>query len=150
MGRSAELLLIIALSSLVSPSRCHPNLLAEALLVLWPQQPPSGTERLPHFSAIDFLWHSDKGHKLFPMLSRVLYKLHRISKESTDTENRYFNIIMHTLRNQVSPGQVAQLVGASSRTPKGCGFDRWSEHTSRLWVRSPVRVNTGGNQSLPH
>ena len=29
------------------------------------------------------------------------------------------------------PGQVAQLVGASSHMPKGCGFDLWSEHMPR-------------------
>ena len=33
------------------------------------------------------------------------------------------------------PDQVAQLVGALSRTPIGCGFDPWSRH---IW----------GNQSM--
>ena len=31
------------------------------------------------------------------------------------------------------PGPVAQLVGASSRTPKGCRFDPGSGHIPRLW-----------------
>ena len=31
-----------------------------------------------------------------------------------------------------SPGQVAQLVGASARTPKGYGFGPWSGHTPKL------------------
>ena len=43
---------------------------------------------------------------------------------------------------------VAQLVGASSCEPKGRGFNPWSGHTPRLWVRSPVRAHTRGNQSM--
>ena len=34
----------------------------------------------------------------------------------------------------VSPGCVAQLLGASCRTPKGCRFDSWSRHIPRLQV----------------
>ena len=37
-----------------------------------------------------------------------------------------------------SPGQVAELVGASSHASKGCRFDSWSGHIPRLWVQSPV------------
>ena len=47
-----------------------------------------------------------------------------------------------------SPGWVAQLVGASSYTPEVCGFDPWSRHIPRLWVQSPVKVHTGGNQLM--
>ena len=47
-----------------------------------------------------------------------------------------------------SPGWVVKLVGALSCTPKGCGFDSWSGHIPRLQVWSPVRVCTGGNQSM--
>ena len=43
---------------------------------------------------------------------------------------------------------VAQLAGASSRRPKGCGFDFLSGHIPRLWVRSPVGVRTGGCTQL--
>ena len=32
------------------------------------------------------------------------------------------------LKSKKSPGQVAQLFGALSHTPKGCGFDSWSGH----------------------
>ena len=45
------------------------------------------------------------------------------------------------------PGLVAQLVGASSHTPKGCRFDS-GQDTPRLWVRSSVGVHTGGNQLM--
>ena len=47
-----------------------------------------------------------------------------------------------------SPVQVAQLVGASSRTPKGCGFDSQSGHIPRLQVQSPVTVSTAGCRSM--
>ena len=33
-----------------------------------------------------------------------------------------------TLRHGSRPGGVAQLVGPSSHTPKGCRFDSWSGH----------------------
>ena len=45
-----------------------------------------------------------------------------------------------------SLGWVAQLVGASSGTPKGRGFDSRSRHIPKLPVQSPVGVHTGGNQ----
>ena len=48
------------------------------------------------------------------------------------------------------PCQVAQLVGALSLTPKGCGFDPQSGYTSRLWVLALVRVHMRGNQSMFH
>ena len=50
------------------------------------------------------------------------------------------------LNHSSSPGQVAQLVGASSCTPKGCGFKSWSGHIARLRVQSPVGACTRGNQ----
>ena len=50
-------------------------------------------------------------------------------------------------RDLHSPGQVAQLVGALPRTPKGCGFHPWTEHICRLWVWSSMGVCRGGNQS---
>ena len=40
---------------------------------------------------------------------------------------------------------MAQLVGASSQTPKGCEFDYPSAHIPRLQVCSPVEVYMGGN-----
>ena len=43
---------------------------------------------------------------------------------------------------------VAQFVGASSCTPKGCGFDLPSAHIPRVQVQSPVRANTRGNQLM--
>ena len=46
-----------------------------------------------------------------------------------------------------SPGQVAQLVGALSHTPKVCGFSSRSGHIPRLWVQSPVRAYRRGSQS---
>ena len=46
------------------------------------------------------------------------------------------------------PGQVTQLVKASSCTPKGCGFYSWSGHIPRLWVPSLVRAHMGGNQFI--
>ena len=39
-------------------------------------------------------------------------------------------------RRQAGPGRVALLVGASTRTPKGCGFNSWSRYMPRVWVRS--------------
>ena len=46
-----------------------------------------------------------------------------------------------------SPAGVAQLVGASSHTPKGWQIDPQSGHTPRLWVWSLVGAYTGGNWS---
>ena len=43
---------------------------------------------------------------------------------------------------------VAPLVGASACKPKSCGFSSWSGHIPGLWVRSPLRVYMGGNQSM--
>ena len=43
------------------------------------------------------------------------------------------------------PGGVAQMVGASFHTPKGCGFDFQSGHITRLLVWSLVRAHMGGN-----
>ena len=51
-----------------------------------------------------------------------------------------------TLKNYLCPGQVAQLVGASSHTLKDCEFDSWSRHIPRLGVQCPIGVSTGGNQ----
>ena len=48
-------------------------------------------------------------------------------------------------RRQAGPGRVALLVGASTRTPKGCGFNSWSRHIPGLWARSPVGVRMGSN-----
>ena len=53
------------------------------------------------------------------------------------------NVFLHKyLVNFICPNKivlsaldgVAQLVEALSCTPKGCGFNSWSEHTPRLWV----------------
>ena len=41
------------------------------------------------------------------------------------------------LKHYASLGWVAQLVGASSYTPKGCGLDSQSENTLRLQAQSP-------------
>ena len=43
---------------------------------------------------------------------------------------------------------VAQLVGASSHTQKGHGFDSWSGHMPRLWVQSSIGACTAGNPSM--
>ena len=45
---------------------------------------------------------------------------------------RSFNVCI--LNKQSCPGPVAQLVGASSCTLKGCGFDPPSGQVLRLWV----------------
>ena len=49
--------------------------------------------------------------------------------------------------NEIFPAlaSVAQLVGALSCKPKGCGFDPQSGHIPRLRVQSPVRVSARGN-----
>ena len=54
------------------------------------------------------------------------------------------NIVARTLSprmsdEEVHPGQVAQLVGASSHMPKDCRFDSWSGYIFGLHVQSPVR-----------
>ena len=54
--------------------------------------------------------------------------------------------MMKKLRH--SPGQVAQLVGTTSHTPKGCRLDSLSGHIPRSWVRSPVGMHMGGNRSI--
>ena len=43
---------------------------------------------------------------------------------------------------------VAQLVGASSCKPKGCGFNSWPQHMPRLQVQSLTGEHTGGNQQM--
>ena len=45
------------------------------------------------------------------------------------------------------PGQSGSVSWTTIPTPKGCRFDSGSVHLSRLWVGSPVRVET--NWSLP-
>ena len=50
--------------------------------------------------------------------------------------------------DMVCPGQLAQLVGASSHTPKGCGFNFWSAHVPRLQVQFLVRTHPGGNRLM--
>ena len=57
-------------------------------------------------------------------------------------ENKFFNV------GPLCPGQVAQLVGASCYTPKGCGLDSQSGNTPGLWVSSQVGSCMGGNQSM--
>ena len=48
------------------------------------------------------------------------------------------------------PGQVAQLVRASSYTPKGYGFNPQPGRIYRLWIWSMIWAHTGGNQFFPH
>ena len=43
---------------------------------------------------------------------------------------------------------VAQLVGESSHTPKGYGFDSQSGHIPRLWVQSPDKAHSGSSQLM--
>ena len=38
-------------------------------------------------------------------------------------------------------GRVAQLIGASSYTSKGCSFNPWSGHIPGLWVWSPMLLS---------
>ena len=45
--------------------------------------------------------------------------------------------VAHLNKNS-SPSQVAQLVGALSHTPEGCGFDFRSGHMPGLPARSPA------------
>ena len=58
------------------------------------------------------------------------------------------NTAHETSKNLRALHSVAQLVGPSSPTPKGWGFDSQSGHVPRLKVPSPVGVNTGSNQSM--
>ena len=46
------------------------------------------------------------------------------------------------LKEELSPGQVVQLVGPLFCTPKGCGFDSQSGHIPRLQVQSLVRAHS--------
>ena len=46
------------------------------------------------------------------------------------------------------PGWAACLVGASSCTPKGCGFEPWSGHIPRWWVQALVWVCVKGPTSV--
>ena len=43
---------------------------------------------------------------------------------------------------------VAQLVGASSRTPGSLRFNSPSGHMPRLWVWSPIEACMQGSQSM--
>ena len=53
----------------------------------------------------------------------------------------FFPLIHWLLKSMsISTGQVAQLVGALSHTPKGCRFDPWSGHIPKLWLWSSVGV----------
>ena len=60
------------------------------------------------------------------------------------------SVITEYLNSRYSncPGQVAQFVGASSHTPKGCGFNSQPGHIPKLEVQSPVWAHTEGNQSM--
>ena len=49
---------------------------------------------------------------------------------------------------QSSLGWVAQLVGALSHRLEVCRINSWSRNIPRLWVQSPVRAWTGGNQAM--
>ena len=49
------------------------------------------------------------------------------------------------VKKKDSPGQVTQLVGASSGKPKSCGFDSWLRQIPRLWVQLLVGVCMRGN-----
>ena len=46
---------------------------------------------------------------------------------------------------QLSPGHVAQLVGALSHTPEGCRFNPWSGHVSRFHVQPLIGMCGGGH-----
>lgn len=63
-------------------------------------------------------------------------------------ETKIFFLIYWGRGTFIGPGPVAQLVGASSYTPKDCKFEFQSEHISRLQVQSPVRAHMGHNQSV--
>ena len=57
-------------------------------------------------------------------------------------------MVLKLKKKRIYPGWVAQLVGASSCTPKGCRFDSQSGQIPRLWVQAPVGEHLGGNQSM--
>ena len=59
----------------------------------------------------------------------------------------HYQILKSAPKFDLNPGQVSQiwLFGASSHTPKVCGFNSWLGHIPRLQVRLPVGVHTGGN-----
>ena len=67
-----------------------------------------------------------------------------VSSSATALPHRNFTF----LRVNSSPSQVAQLVGASSCTPKGCGLDSHTRHIPRTWVWSLIREHKGGNWSV--
>ena len=56
------------------------------------------------------------------------------------------------VKSSFGPGQVAQLVGVLSHTPKGCRFNFQSGHAPRLRVQSQVGACTQGNRVIvpPH
>ena len=56
------------------------------------------------------------------------------------------------VKSSFGPGQVAQLVGVLSHTPKGCKFNFQSGHAPRLRVQSQVGACTQGNRVIvpPH
>ena len=57
-------------------------------------------------------------------------------------------ISVATLKSDNSPLAVCLIVGASSHTPKSCGFDPGSGHIPRLWVRSWVWACAGDHWSM--
>ena len=77
--------------------------------------------------------------------SRPPFKLDPSSQ--TREGSKVLAVYTACLRKRGSPGRLAQLVGASSHAPKGCGFDAWSGRTPRMLVQSPVRLRTGDNLS---
>ena len=50
--------------------------------------------------------------------------------------------------NELQPGWVAQLVGASSCTPESCRFSSLPRRIPRPWVQSLVWACAGGNQLM--
>ena len=52
------------------------------------------------------------------------------------------------LKCSCHPGQCGSVGWSNISSPKGCRFDSQSGYIPRLWVPSPVRAHTGGNQLM--
>ena len=108
----------------------------------------SALSMFPH-GPIHLLIHVLTERHLYPQLYRKKNTwILLIFQKNSRSRMGLFWTIDDFLKSLWSPGQVAQLVGGLSHTPKCYRLDSWSGHLPRLWLRSPVGAHTAGSWSL--
>ena len=97
------------------------------------------------------VWLIGKTNRLnrFPGVAVLAVHIKLISRSHTAISDT-LSVLSHPspIKMEDWLGRVAQLVGAPSCTPKGCGLRSRSGHIARLQVQSLVRACMGGNQYM--